>query len=93
MLKFIDEKNKEIEFEGGEKNFLSLIFCRIFSMKKKIKTREEQIEEVPLEFKKDLSNFQLTIDKIDKTIQEYITLLKLTKIEYQKMFNKNKSLK
>lgn len=62
-------------------------------MKKKIKTREEQIEEVPLEFKKDLSNFQLTIDKIDKTIQEYITLLKLTKIEYQKMFNKNKSLK
>ena len=39
-------------------------------MKKKIKTREEQIEEVPLEFKKDLSNFQLTIDKIDKTIQE-----------------------
>ena len=62
-------------------------------MKKKIKTREEQIEEVPLEFKKDLSNFQLTIDKIDKTIQEYITLLKLTKTEYQKMFNKNKSLK
>ena len=62
-------------------------------MKKKIKTREEQIEEVPLEFKKDLSNFQLTIDKIDKTIQEYITLLKLMKIEYQKMFNKNKSLK
>ena len=62
-------------------------------MKKKIKTREEQIEEVPLEFKKDLSNFQLTIDKIDKTIQEYITLLNLTKIEYQKMFNKNKSLK
>ena len=76
-----------------KKNFLSLIFCRIFSMKKKIKTREEQIEEVPLEFKKDLSNFQLTIDKIDKTIQEYITLLNLTKIEYQKMFNKNKSLK
>lgn len=62
-------------------------------MKKKIKTREEQIEEVPLEFEKDLSNFQLPIDKIDKTIQEYIKLLKLTKTEYQKLFNKNKSLK
>ena len=43
--------------------------------------------------KKDLSHFQLTINKRDKTIQEYIRHLKLTKIKYQKIFNENKILK
>ena len=37
--------------------------------------------------------FQLTVQKKEKTIQEYVRLLKLTKIEYQKLFNKNKTLK
>ena len=50
---------------------------------KKVKTRKEPIEELLLNLKNDLSNFRLTIDKGDKTIQEYIRLLKLTKIEYQ----------
>ena len=57
---------------------------------KKVKTRKEPIEELLLNLKNDLSNFRLTIDKGDKTIQEYIRLLKLTKIEYQKSFNENK---
>ena len=60
---------------------------------KKGKTREEQIEEVLLFLEKNLTNFQVTIDKRDETIQEYIRLLKLTKIEYQKLFNENKILK
>ena len=60
---------------------------------KKVKTREEQIEEVLLFLEKNLTNFQVTIDKRDETIQEYIRLLKLTKIEYQKLFNENKILK
>ena len=60
---------------------------------KKVKTREEQFEEVLLFLEKNLTNFQVTIDKRDETIQEYIRLLKLTKIEYQKLFNENKILK
>ena len=60
---------------------------------KNVKTREEQIEEVLLFLEKNLTNFQVTIDKRDETIQEYIRLLKLTKIEYQKLFNENKILK
>lgn len=36
---------------------------------KKVKTREEHTEELLLDFEKDLSNFQLAINKGDKTIQ------------------------
>ena len=61
---------------------------------KKVKTRAENIEEVLLNLEKNLSNFQLIIDKRDRTIQEYIKLIiKLTKTEYQTLFNKNKTLK
>ena len=60
---------------------------------KKVKIREEQFEEVLHFLEKNLTNFQVTIDKRDKTIQEYIRLLKLTKIEYQKLFTENKILK
>ena len=49
------------------------------SFKKLPKTREQHIEDVLAELKKDLANFQLTVQKKDKTIQEYIRLLKLTK--------------
>ena len=60
---------------------------------KKVKTREGDIEEVFLDLEKDLSNFWLTIIKRDKTIQEYVRLLKLKEIEYQKLFQKDKILK
>ena len=60
---------------------------------KKVKTREGDIEEVFLDLQKDLSNFWLTIIKRDKTIQEYVRLLKLKEIEYQKLFQKDKILK
>ena len=62
-------------------------------MKKIDKKREEYIEEVLVELGEDLSNFQMTVDKKEKTIQKYIRLLKLVEIEYQRVFNENKSLK
>ena len=40
-----------------------------------------------------MQNFQLTVQKKDRTIQEYLRLLKLTKTEYQKLFEENKILK
>lgn len=58
-----------------------------------VNTREEHIEKLLLDPEKDFSNFRLTTDKRDKTIQEYIRLLKVTKTKYQKLFNKNKVLK
>ena len=62
-------------------------------MKKIDKKREEYIEEVLVELGEDLSNFQMTVDKKEKTIQKYIRLLKLVEIEYQRVFNETKSLK
>ena len=63
------------------------------SFKKNQKTNEQHIEDVLVELEKDLANFQLTVRKKDKTIQEYIRLLKLTNAEYQKLFEENKVLK
>ena len=40
-----------------------------------------------------MQNFQLTVQKKDRTIQEYLRLLKLTKTEYQKLSEENKILK
>ena len=57
------------------------------------KTREQHIEDVLIDLEKSLPNFQLTIQKKDKAIQEYVRLLKLTKLEYQKLFQENKILK
>ena len=57
---------------------------------KKVKTWEKHIEGALLDLEKDWSNFWLTVHKRDKAIQEYIRLLKLTKIKYQKFFNENK---
>ena len=57
--------------------------------RKKQKNREEDIEDVLGELEKDLSNFQITIKKKDKTIQESVRLLKLTN---QKLFQENKIL-
>ena len=42
---------------------------------------------------KFFSNFQMTVDKKDKRMQENIRLLKLVEIEYQRVLNENKSLK
>ena len=61
--------------------------------RKKQKGREEHIEDMLIKLEKDLSNFQIAIQKKDKTIQESIRLLKLTKQEYQNLFQKNKILK
>ena len=63
------------------------------SFSKKRKAREQHIEDVLVELEKDLANFQLTVQKKDKTIQEYVRLLKLTKQEYQKLFQESKLLK
>lgn len=57
------------------------------------KTREQHIEDVLIDLEKSLPNFQLTIQKKDKAIQEYARLLNLTKLEYQKPFQENKILK
>ena len=57
---------------------------------KKRNTREQHIEDVLVELEKDLANFQLTVQ--DKTMQEYVRLLKLTKQEYQKLSQENKLL-
>ena len=57
--------------------------------RKKQKNREEDIEDVLGELEKDLSNFQITIQKKDKTIQESVRFLKLTN---QKLFQENKTL-
>ena len=46
-----------------------------------------------VELEKELLNFQITIHKKDKAMQEYVRLLKLTKQEYQKLFQENKILK
>ena len=58
--------------------------------RKKQKSREEHTEDVLVELGKDLLNFQIIIQKKDKTIEEYVRLLKLTKQEYQKLFQEYK---
>ena len=63
------------------------------SFKKTQKTREQHIKNVLVAVEKDLANFQLTVQKIDKIIQEHVRLLKLTKQEYEKLFQENKLLK
>ena len=65
---------------------------RINKQQKK-KSREEHIEDELVELEKNLSNFQITIEKKDKTIQEHVRLLKLTKQKYQKLFQENKIIK
>ena len=63
------------------------------SFKKTQKTKEQHIKNVLVDVEKDLANFQLTVQKIDKIIQEHVRLLKLTKQEYEKLFQENKLLK
>ena len=59
----------------------------------KQKSREEHIENMLAELEKDLSTIQITIQKQDKTIQEYVRLLKLTKQECQKLFQEILNMK
>ena len=63
------------------------------SFKKTNKRLRNSISRTYLLNWKDLANFQLTVQKKDKAIQEYIRLLKLTKAKYQKLFEENKILK
>ena len=69
-----------------------LVWIELINKKKK-KSREEHIEDELVELEKNLSNFQITIEKKDKTIQEHVRLLKLTKQKYQKLFQENKIIK
>ena len=48
---------------------------------------------MPVELKKYFVKLSNHNTKKDKTIQEYVRLLKLTKQEYQKLFQENKILK
>ena len=59
--------------------------------RKKPKTKEE-IEEILAYLEKDLTNFKFEVDKKDKSIKQYVKLLKFPKIEYQKLFEENKKL-
>ena len=74
----------------------SELFAWIFSMSKSFKKTKRlgnSISRTYLLTLKKKANFQLTVKKKDKTIQEYVRLLKLTKQEYQKLFQENKLLK
>ena len=62
-------------------------------IKKKQKTREEEINKVLLEIENDLTNVKFSIDKKDKTIKEFFRLLELAKREYQKVHQENRHLK
>ena len=57
------------------------------------KTKEQQIDKIFFDLEKYLSNFEFTIERNDKTIEQYVKLLKLTKAEYQKLQLENKKLK
>ena len=57
------------------------------------KTKEQQIDKIFFDLEKDLSNFEFTIERNDKTIEQYVKLLKLAKAEYQKLQLENKKLK
>ena len=48
---------------------------------------------MPVELEKYFVKLSNPNTKKDKTIQEYVRLLKLTKQEYQKLFQENKILK
>ena len=73
-------------------NFLLKFLAWVNLSKKTQKTREQHIEDI-VELEKGLANFQLIFQKKDNIIQEYVRLLKLTKQEYQKLFEENKLLK
>lgn len=55
--------------------------------------KEEYLGEILEELEEDLSSLKLTIKEQDKEIEQYIRLVKATKIEYQNLFEENKQLK
>lgn len=55
--------------------------------------KEEYLGEILEELEKDLSSLKLTIKEQDKETEQYIRLVKATKIEYQNLFEENKQLK
>ena len=66
------------------------------SLKKKKKTKknkEQYIEDELVKLGKDISNFQLMVQRKVETIQEYVRLLKLSKAKYQNCFMKTKHRK
>ena len=61
--------------------------------KTKQKTREQHIKDVLIDLENNLLNFQLSLQVKDKTINEYVRLLNLTKTECRKIFNEDRQLK
>ena len=59
--------------------------------RKKQKSREEHIEDVLEKLKKDLPSFQIAIQKKRQDNTRMLRLLKLTKQEYQKLFQEKKN--
>lgn len=60
--------------------------------KSKQKSKEDHLLEVLEDLEKDLNCSKITLEIKDNHISRYNKILKAAKIEYQKLFNKNKSL-
>ena len=55
--------------------------------------RNEQLALVLGELEEDIENFRLTIEKKDEQLQKISSILKATKVEYQKIHKRNLELK
>ena len=60
--------------------------------KSKQKSKEDHLLEVLEDLEKDLNCSKITLEIKDNQRSRYNKILKAAKIEYQKLFNKNKSL-
>ena len=60
--------------------------------KPKQKIKEDHLPEILVEMGKDLNVLKLAIEKKDKHLSQYNEILKATKLEYQKLYSKNKEL-
>ena len=61
--------------------------------KTKEQLRNKQVALVLGDLEKDIENFRLTTEKEDDQLNNYSKLLKVAKIEYQKLYKENKQLK
>ena len=61
--------------------------------KTKEQLRNKQVALVLGDLEKDIENFRLTTEKEDDQLNNYLKLLKVAKIEYQKLYKENKQLK
>ena len=63
------------------------------SKKIKVKTKDQEINELLTDFEKYLVYFKLDIDNKDKKLKEYIRLLEFARNEYRKVVQENNLLK